>query len=314
MVAEDERDAGPRQVLNLGHTVGHAIEARHRLFALPPRRGGGDRPARGAAPVRPRRAARRGGRPAGRAGAAHDLRGRERRTRWWRLRPRQEAQGGRVPFVLVQSPGDVTPGPRRGARRRCCAAIEEVLRRMNAPGGRDARGQPRPARPAATPSSTATFTLSELEVAGQGLRAGARRPRATFCQTNHEGEYCEELHLARERADGLILNAGRVDATTPTPSAMRWRCRGLPAVEVHISDIENREEMAPPLGDPRRVHRPRAGQGPGGLPRGARACCTRRSADERPRQRRTRRPPCGRASTSASWTACSSPSWSTCAT
>jgi shikimate kinase/3-dehydroquinate synthase len=27
VVAADERDAGPRQVLNLGHTVGHAIEA-----------------------------------------------------------------------------------------------------------------------------------------------------------------------------------------------------------------------------------------------------------------------------------------------
>ena len=27
MVAEDERDEGRRQVLNLGHTIGHAIEA-----------------------------------------------------------------------------------------------------------------------------------------------------------------------------------------------------------------------------------------------------------------------------------------------
>src|SRR5205085_11932084 len=27
IVAQDERDAGPRQVLNLGHTVAHAIEA-----------------------------------------------------------------------------------------------------------------------------------------------------------------------------------------------------------------------------------------------------------------------------------------------
>src|SRR5256885_13051019 len=27
VVAEDERDDGPRQVLNLGHTIGHAIEA-----------------------------------------------------------------------------------------------------------------------------------------------------------------------------------------------------------------------------------------------------------------------------------------------
>ncbi len=52
VVAADERDGGRRQVLNLGHTIGHAIETATRLRALPPRRGGGARPARGAAPVR----------------------------------------------------------------------------------------------------------------------------------------------------------------------------------------------------------------------------------------------------------------------
>ena len=36
----DERDAGVRQVLNLGHTVGHAIETATGYAALPPRRGG----------------------------------------------------------------------------------------------------------------------------------------------------------------------------------------------------------------------------------------------------------------------------------
>ena len=40
VVAEDERDGGRRQVLNLGHTVGHAIEAATGYSPLPPRRGG----------------------------------------------------------------------------------------------------------------------------------------------------------------------------------------------------------------------------------------------------------------------------------
>ena len=61
VVAEDERDAGRRQVLNLGHTVGHAIEAATRLHALPPRRGRGGGAARGAAPLRARAASRGGG-------------------------------------------------------------------------------------------------------------------------------------------------------------------------------------------------------------------------------------------------------------
>ncbi len=49
VVAADERDSGRRAVLNLGHTVGHAIEAASRLPPLPPRRGGRPRAARDAA-------------------------------------------------------------------------------------------------------------------------------------------------------------------------------------------------------------------------------------------------------------------------
>ena len=30
----------------------------------------------------------------------------------------------------------------------------------------------------------------------------------SFYQSNHEGEYCEFLHRAAERADGLVLNPG----------------------------------------------------------------------------------------------------------
>jgi 3-dehydroquinate dehydratase-2 len=31
---------------------------------------------------------------------------------------------------------------------------------------------------------------------------------AAFFQTNHEGEFCEGLHRAQERADALLLNPG----------------------------------------------------------------------------------------------------------
>ena len=57
VVAEDERDSGRRQVLNLGHTVGHAIEAAAGYGTLPPRRGRRAGPARRAAALRRRRAA-----------------------------------------------------------------------------------------------------------------------------------------------------------------------------------------------------------------------------------------------------------------
>ena len=63
----------------------------------------------------------------------------------------------------------------------------------------------------------------------------------TFSQTNHEGEFCELLHEARETVDGLVLNPG---AWTHYSYAIRdaIEVAGLPAVEVHISNIEGREE------------------------------------------------------------------------
>ena len=63
----------------------------------------------------------------------------------------------------------------------------------------------------------------------------------TFSQTNHEGEFCEGLHRAGERADGLILNPG---AWTHYSWAIRdaLEVAGIPAVEVHLSAVDQREE------------------------------------------------------------------------
>lgn len=63
-----------------------------------------------------------------------------------------------------------------------------------------------------------------------------------FEQTNHEGEYCELLHRASEVADGLILNPG---AWTHYSYAIRDALEvsgPLPAIEVHISEVDSREE------------------------------------------------------------------------
>jgi 3-dehydroquinate dehydratase-2 len=60
-----------------------------------------------------------------------------------------------------------------------------------------------------------------------------------FTQTNHEGDYCEALHNAT--GDGLILNPG---AWTHYSWAIRdaVEVTGLPAVEVHLSAVDEREE------------------------------------------------------------------------
>ena len=83
-------------------------------------------------------------------------------------------------------------------------------------------------------------TLTELEVK---VKRYARELdlEASFFQTNHEGEFCEMLHKAGENADGLLLNPG---AWTHYSWAIRdaLEVAGIPAVEVHLSHVDEREE------------------------------------------------------------------------
>ena len=61
-----------------------------------------------------------------------------------------------------------------------------------------------------------------------------------FFQTDYEGEYVQEIHKARDFADGLVLNPG---AWTHYAWSLRdaVEIAGLPAVEVHLSDVAHRE-------------------------------------------------------------------------
>ena len=83
-----------------------------------------------------------------------------------------------------------------------------------------------------------SLTELEMEVKRHARELGLE---ATFFQTNHEGEFCEQLHRAAERADGLVLNPG---AWTHYSYAIRdaLEVAGIPAVEVHLSAIDDREE------------------------------------------------------------------------
>jgi 3-dehydroquinate dehydratase-2 len=84
------------------------------------------------------------------------------------------------------------------------------------------------------------ISLTELEVKiKQFARTLEMEP--SFSQTNHEGEFVERLHRAGESADGLILNPG---AWTHYSWAIRdaLEVADLPAVEVHLSAVDEREE------------------------------------------------------------------------
>jgi 3-dehydroquinate dehydratase II len=90
------------------------------------------------------------------------------------------------------------------------------------------------------PEVYGTLTLPELEVRIRHF-AHDLGLEPSFFQTNHEGEYCEELHAARDYADALVLNPG---AWTHYSWAIRdaLEVSGLPAVEIHISAVDEREE------------------------------------------------------------------------
>lgn len=84
-----------------------------------------------------------------------------------------------------------------------------------------------------------TLTFDQLT---QQIEADARELGLVtgFFQTNHEGAFVEQLHELDGVAGGLILNPG---AWTHYSYAIRDALEicGLPAVEVHLSDIQNRE-------------------------------------------------------------------------
>jgi 3-dehydroquinate dehydratase-2 len=84
------------------------------------------------------------------------------------------------------------------------------------------------------------LTLTELEVKVQQF-ARELDLEASFSQTNHEGDFCESLHRAGESSDGLLLNPG---AWTHYSWAIHdaLEAAALPAVEVHLSDVDTREE------------------------------------------------------------------------
>ena len=89
------------------------------------------------------------------------------------------------------------------------------------------------------PRHYGSLTLRELElsIAAAGRKLGVA---LSFFQTNHEGEFVERLHSLRGTTDAIVLNPG---AWTHYSYAIRdaLEIAGLPAVEVHLSDVEARE-------------------------------------------------------------------------
>ena len=84
------------------------------------------------------------------------------------------------------------------------------------------------------------FSLPELEVKIKRF-ARALDLEAAFFQSNSEGEFVEHLHRLPEVADAALINAGAWSHYSRA-IADALDVAGLPAVEVHLSDVESRED------------------------------------------------------------------------
>lgn len=86
-------------------------------------------------------------------------------------------------------------------------------------------------------SSTLMQINETLKLDGERLRA-----KVTCLQSNHEGRLVDAIHDARDKHQGIIVNAG---AYTHTSVAIRDALAAvqIPTVEVHLSNIYTREEF-----------------------------------------------------------------------
>lgn len=85
-------------------------------------------------------------------------------------------------------------------------------------------------------------TLADVEQAAQAQAAAAGAQLVCF-QSNHEGALIDRIHAARlEGVDMIVINPGGL---THTSVALRDALAGvaIPFIEVHISNIYQREEF-----------------------------------------------------------------------
>lgn len=91
------------------------------------------------------------------------------------------------------------------------------------------------------PAVYGSDTLASIEA--EVIAYGAKRDVRIACfQSNHEGDLIDKLHEAHVSFDGVIYNPG---AHTHYSYALRDAIGsiGTPVVEVHLSDIDAREEF-----------------------------------------------------------------------
>jgi 3-dehydroquinate dehydratase-2 len=91
------------------------------------------------------------------------------------------------------------------------------------------------------PEKYGNTTLKDIEDSLK-TRANELGAKLDCFQSNHEGEIIDNIHSARGKYDGIIINAGGL---THTSVSLRDAISSvnIPTVEVHMTNIHAREEF-----------------------------------------------------------------------
>ncbi|MCX4663134.1 type II 3-dehydroquinate dehydratase [Streptomyces uncialis] len=92
------------------------------------------------------------------------------------------------------------------------------------------------------PEIYGSATLADVE-ALCARTAAAHGGTVDFRQSNHEGELVDWIHEARQRHTGIVINPAAYSHTSVALLDALNTCDGLPVVEVHISNIHQREQF-----------------------------------------------------------------------
>ncbi|MFJ4436547.1 type II 3-dehydroquinate dehydratase [Streptomyces sp. NPDC088923] len=92
------------------------------------------------------------------------------------------------------------------------------------------------------PEVYGTDTLADVEAlcARTAEKLGGRTDAR---QSNHEGQLVDWVHEAREHHCGIVINPAAYSHTSVALLDALQACEGLPVVEVHLSNIHQRERF-----------------------------------------------------------------------
>ena len=91
------------------------------------------------------------------------------------------------------------------------------------------------------PEKYGTFTLDDV-IESTRIKSAELGYSLISFQSNHEGELIDKIHEMMDSCAGILINAG---ALTHYSYALRDAIElcPVPVIEIHISDIENREDF-----------------------------------------------------------------------